>query len=102
MHPRRCDVQRDGGELRYDGQYDHRREVPIVHDAQRPASLKDSFDFVFLDAPPLSLMADTEELARMADASLLVVREHYAQSRDINDVIDVLNETGTAVFWWFF
>lgn len=53
--------------------------------------LKTKFDYIVLDVPPMAMVADTEEIAGIVDASLVVVREHCAPTRDINDMIDVLN-----------
>lgn len=53
--------------------------------------LKTQFDYIILDVPPMAMVADTEEIAGIVDASLVVVREHCAPTRDINDMIDVLN-----------
>ena len=48
-------------------------------------------DFIILDTPPLGLVADAEEIAPYADGSILVVRQHMADARDLNDAIDALN-----------
>lgn len=50
-------------------------------------------DYIILDTSPVALVSDAEELARLADASLLVIRQDVALARDINDVIDGLNRT---------
>ena len=50
-------------------------------------------DYVVIDTSPLALVADTEELAQMTDASVLVVREDTVLTKDINDAIDILNNT---------
>lgn len=47
-------------------------------------------DYVVIDSPPTSLMADAEVLAEYADVSLLVVRQGMASARSINDTIDIL------------
>ena len=47
-------------------------------------------DYVIVDTAPTSLVSDAEELAGMADTSLLVVRQHWTEARDINDTIDAL------------
>lgn len=52
--------------------------------------LRDTFDYVIIDTPPMAYVADTEEIADMADASLVVVREDTASAKDINDMLDVL------------
>ena len=48
-------------------------------------------DYVVIDSPPTSLMADAEVLAEYADVSLLVVRQGMASARFINDTIDILD-----------
>ena len=50
-------------------------------------------DYVIIDTSPLALVSDTEELAQMADASVLVVRQDTVLTKDINDAIDILNNT---------
>ena len=52
--------------------------------------LKRHFDYVIIDTAPNSLVSDSEELAAMVDCSLLVVRQHWTEARDINDTIDAL------------
>lgn len=52
-----------------------------------------NMDYVIIDTSPLALVSDTEELAQMADASVLVVRQDTVLTKDINDAIDILNNT---------
>ena len=54
---------------------------------------RQNMDYVIIDTSPLSLVSDTEELAQMADASVLVVRQDTVLTKDINDAIDILNNT---------
>lgn len=54
---------------------------------------RQKMDYVVIDTSPLALVSDTEELAHMADASVLVVRQDTVLSKDINDAIDILNNT---------
>lgn len=49
-------------------------------------------DYVILDTPPLYLAADTEDLMRVADAGLLVVRQNCSKTKDINDAIDIFKK----------
>lgn len=51
---------------------------------------KGEFDYIILDSPPISLMADAEVMAEYADVSLLVVRQAVSRTRDINDAIDMM------------
>lgn len=48
------------------------------------------FDYVIIDTPPMGFFADTELLAEMVDASLLVVRQDRTPACDINDAVDTL------------
>lgn len=58
-------------------------------------ALRQFADYVVIDSPPTSLMADAEILAEYADVSLLVVRQGTASARSINDTIDML-ENGSS------
>ena len=57
------------------------------------AFCRERMDYVVVDTSPLALVADTEELAQMTDASVLVVRQDTVLTKDINDAIDILNNT---------
>lgn len=54
-------------------------------------AVKKLADYVVIDSPPTSLMADAEILAEYADVSLLVVHQGMADARYINDAIDILD-----------
>lgn len=56
--------------------------------------LKDYYDYIIIDSSPMALVADTQELINVTDAALLVVRQHMASARDINDAIAALNYDG--------
>lgn len=53
-------------------------------------AVKKLADYVVIDSPPTSLIADAEILAEYADVSLLVVHQGMADVRSINDTIDIL------------
>ncbi|MBP5174227.1 MAG: AAA family ATPase [Clostridia bacterium] len=61
---------------------------------ERMASLlsvvSDKYDVIIIDSPPLSAGNDTENLADLADASVLVVRQDYVPAKILNDAIDHL------------
>ncbi len=48
------------------------------------------FDYVIIDAPPLSLFADAAVMANQADAALLVVRSNSVNYADIERVLDLV------------
>ncbi len=53
---------------------------------------KSHFDFVVIDTPPMSLMADAEVLADLADMSILVVKYDLDSAPQLNDTIDALRD----------
>jgi len=55
------------------------------------SSARQLFDYIVIDTPPMQLVADAEELASLVDASVLCIRQHMVEAKDINDAIDVLN-----------
>jgi capsular exopolysaccharide synthesis family protein len=58
---------------------------------------KNVMDYVIIDSPPISVSADTELLADIADASLLVVKQSYAKAKYVNDAIDTLAGTNSEL-----
>ena len=52
--------------------------------------LRKEADFIIIDTAPISLVADAEELATMADTCVIVVRQHWVEAKEINDTIDAL------------
>jgi len=53
--------------------------------------LRDKFDFIVIDTPPMSITADTEPLADMADAFVLIIREHWTWANPLRDMLDTLH-----------
>ena len=53
---------------------------------------KTHFDFIIIDTPPMSLMADAEVMADMADMSILVIKYDTDPSDQLNDTIDALRD----------
>lgn len=52
--------------------------------------LKKDADFIIIDTAPISLVSDAEELATMSDTSVIVIREHWVEAKEINDTIDAI------------
>jgi len=50
--------------------------------------LRDSYDYIILDTPPLGLVADAMEISKHADASLYVVRQGYTKK----GMLDIVND----------
>lgn len=54
-------------------------------------------DYVVIDTPPIGIVRDAEIIAGAVDAALLTVRQDRVRAVEINDVVDVLDDTGVAV-----
>ena len=54
--------------------------------------LRERFDYIILDAPPMNVVADAEVMANYCDASLMVVREHFTGTPAIRDALDTLRD----------
>lgn len=53
---------------------------------------KETYDFVIIDLPPMSVSTDTECVMEYADASLLVVRQNQVNAAAANQAINVLQK----------
>lgn len=51
---------------------------------------KERLDYIIIDTPPMSQAADAEEMVDLVDASILVVKQHTALVKDINEAIAIL------------
>lgn len=54
-------------------------------------------DYVVIDTPPIGIVRDAEIIAGAVDAALLTVRQDRVRAVEINDVVDVLDDTGVVV-----
>lgn len=64
--------------------------------------VRDRFDYVILDTPPLGMVPDAEEFANFADATLIVVRQDLALAPYINDAIDTMNKTSAHLIGFIY
>lgn len=53
--------------------------------------LRDHCDYIILDSAPTSVVSDAEILVDLADTTVLVVRQHRVEAKNINDTVDILN-----------
>ncbi len=51
--------------------------------------LKEAFDYILIDTPPVNACADAETIAAIVDEYIIVVKEHLATAKQVNDVLDV-------------
>lgn len=49
------------------------------------------FDYVIVDTPPMSVASDAELIMELADASLLVVRQNYVTTEGLNRAVTALD-----------
>lgn len=59
--------------------------------------LRDEYDYVILDTPPLGIVRDAEVVAERADAVLMAIRQDEDHAAALNDMIDMLEDMGTEV-----
>ena len=64
--------------------------------------LQREFDYIIVDTPPIGLFADTQALAELVDASILVVRQDMVPAAVVNDAIDSLNEASSHLLGYVF
>lgn len=55
--------------------------------------LRDRFDYILIDTPPMQTVADAEVIAGVADASLLVIREHQVPVPALLEALDGLRDS---------
>ena len=60
-------------------------------------TLRDSVEFVVVDAPPAAVLSDAAEMARLADYGIYVVRRDYAPLETIEEGLDVLTDAGLKI-----
>lgn len=84
--------------------------IPAGHDVKNPVPLLDSedfrnllnalsqsFDMVFVDAPPVGLVIDAAEIAKACDGSVLILHYNKTRRRDILAAKKQLASTGCAI-----
>lgn len=60
--------------------------------------LKDNFDYVILDAPPVTVVTDAIIVGRLTDGAILVVRSKFASARTIRKAKEKLENVGVHIF----
>lgn len=69
----------------------HQRMAALIE------SLKEEYDYVILDAPPVTVVTDAAVLGRMVDGALLVVRSRYAQTKTVKMAKQRLEAVGVKI-----
>ncbi len=60
-------------------------------------SLRDRFDYIICDTPPVTVVADGLGLSRFMDGAILVVRQDYATRAQIAETVKSLKAVGTKL-----
>lgn len=55
--------------------------------------VKDKYDYVLIDTPPVNIFADAVVAAEYADAAMLIVRKDFAYTSQVNDVAMELEQS---------
>lgn len=76
----------------------------VASDAMKSmiSSCAEKVDFVIIDSPPVAVVSDTRKLSEIADGVLIVARQNFTFTVNINDAIDELNESGDRVIGCIF
>lgn len=56
------------------------------------SSLKDKFDVIILDTPPLGLVGDAEIILPYVDLSLLIIRQNFSHKEIFKEVVNSFND----------
>ena len=60
-------------------------------------ALREKFDFVILDAPPVSVVTDAAVIGRYVDGAVFVVRSDYAPADAVRGAVKKLQDAGVRV-----
>ena len=59
--------------------------------------LRDSFDYIILDTPPVQAVTDSQILSTKADGTILVVRAERTKKESVQNAISLLNKVNANV-----
>lgn len=59
--------------------------------------LKDKFDYILIDTPPVGILSDVQQMWGLIDAALLVVRQDGASIQEVEASIRFLKKAGIAL-----
>lgn len=61
------------------------------------AKLKEEYDFIFFDLPPVGIIADAAVVAKHMDGYVLVVQSAFSDTHLIRDAVDTLQSVGGSI-----
>jgi capsular exopolysaccharide synthesis family protein len=60
-------------------------------------SLKETFDYIILDTPPLKVVTDSQILSTKADGTILVVRAEKTKRESVKNAVDLLKNVNANI-----
>jgi len=60
-------------------------------------SLKETFDYIILDTPPLKVVTDAQILSTKADGTILVVRAEKTKKESVKNAVDLLKNVNANI-----
>ncbi|MCQ2479865.1 MAG: polysaccharide biosynthesis tyrosine autokinase, partial [Clostridia bacterium] len=79
----------------------HMQSAEVLHKGRLKELLdyaQDKYDVIVLDTPPVSMVADTEQIADIVDLSVLVVIQDRITIPEINETIDMLEAANSEFY----
>ena len=64
---------------------------PAIH------RLKEEFDYILIDTPPVGIMSDVLQMRELAEGILLVVREDFVPVNSVEKSMEFLQQSGLSV-----
>ena len=59
--------------------------------------MKEHFDYIVLDTPPLQAVADAQILSTKVDGSIIVVRAGITKKGDIQNAVSILKKVNASI-----
>ena len=63
--------------------------------------LKDKYDYIFFDTPPVTVVTDASALSPFVDGIMLVVRQNYTDHESLTSALNLLNIANTKILGFF-
>ena len=60
-------------------------------------TLRERFDYVLVDTPPVGVIVDALQIAKYCDGALLVIAYKRGRRQDVKEVVESINNTGCTV-----
>ena len=59
--------------------------------------MKDHFDYIILDTPPVQVVADAQILSTKVDGTIIVVRAGVTKKEDVHDTVNILKKVNANI-----